>query len=260
MRRVRPVPLVLLLGALALTGCGGREVRLPPGPSPSNPLTSSPTPTGGPTPSPSASLAPAPRADLQLPRDAPTVLAERVDVADLAETGYAMLLPPGAGLLQARTTEGTPARIALAWYRGEDPFARQSGLVIWQRFPDPPPWRAVFAFTDRPGDQVLGIALEQEDLTGDAVPDLLVREDTGGTGACARWRVVVSLAGGAEEAWRHEACDTSVDVSRGRLVLREAIYGPEDPHCCPSALRLRTLAFDGTTFVEVRTRTVDIEV
>lgn len=260
MRLVPPVPLVLLLGALALTACGGREVALPPSPSPSAPVTSPPVPTDTPTPSPSPSLSPAPRADLQLPRDAPTVLAERVDVADLARAGYAPLLPPGASVLQAGTTEGPPARIALAWYRGEDPFARQSGLVIWQRFPDAPPWRVVFAFTDRPAEQVLGVALEQEDLTGDAVPDLLVREDTGGTGACARWRVVVSLPDGAEEVWRHEACDTSVHVSRGRLILREAIYAPEDPHCCPSSMRLRTLAFDGATFVEVRTRTIDIEV
>ncbi len=255
-------PLALLLGALTLVACGGREVVLPTGsPTPTaggSPASPSPSPPGhsptAPTPTPTSTPTP----DLQLPRDAPTVLAERVDAEDIAGAGYAWLLPPGAGVLQARTTEGAVVQIALAWYRGEDPFARQSGLVVWRRFPDSPPWRAVFAFTDRPGEGVLGIALEQADLTGDGVPDLLVREDTGGTGACARWRVVVSTADGADEAWRHEACDTRVEVSRGRLVVREAVFGPEDPHCCPSGFRERILAWDGEGFTQIRVRPADV--
>lgn len=264
MRRPPLLPLALLLGALTLVACGGREVRLPPSPSPSaSTPTSTPTPSSSPTGGPSASPSPpspssGPRPDLQLPRDAPTELAERVDAEDIAGAGYAWVLPPGAGVLQARTTEGAVVQIALAWYRGEDPFARQSGLVVWRRFPDAPPWRAVFAFTNRPGEGVLGIALEQADLTGDGVPDLLVREDTGGTGACARWRVVVSTPDGADEAWRHEACDTRVEVSRGRLLLREAIFGPEDPHCCPSGFRERILAWDGEAFTQIRVRPADV--
>lgn len=262
MVRRRPLlPLGLaLLGALALGACGGREIVLPsPVPSPIAPSpTPSARPTGpsAPTGAPTAPGSPTAAPELDLPRDAPTVLAERVDAADIARAGYAWLLPPNAAVLQARTTEGAVAQIALAWYRGEDPFARQSGLVLWQRFPDAPPWRAVLAFTNRPRAGVLGIALEQEDLTGDGIPDLLVREDTGGTGACARWRVIVPTEGAAHEAWRHEACDTTVHVADGTLAVREAVFAPDDPHCCPSRFRLRTLTWDGETFVQTRARTV----
>jgi hypothetical protein len=257
-RAIRPV--AVRLGPLALVllaACGGREVTLPSPSATPTPPPPSPTVSRTPTASATPTVAPSPAPELDLPRDAPTVLAERVDAGEIARAGYAWLLPPNAVVLGARTTEGALTQIAVAWYRGEDPFARQSGLVIWQRFPDPPAWRAVFAFTDRPGDGVLGIALDQEDLTGDGLPDLLVREDTGGTGACARWRVLVSRTGGVAEAWRHEACDTTVDVSRGRLVVREAVFGPNDPHCCPSLFRVRLLAWKGTDFRQTKAYTLE---
>lgn len=242
------------LGALALAACGGREVALP---TPSTPPPPSAT-TTSPTPPPAepGSPTPAPQVDLQVPRDAPTVLAERADVADLRAAGYAPLLPPGAVALEARAAEARVFQIAVSWYRGEDPFARQSGLVVWQRFADPPAWRAVYAFTDRPGSGVLGISVEQQDLTGDGAPDLLTREDRGGTGACAIWRVVASSPGDAREVWRLDGCDTVVGISRGRLEVREAVYGPDDPHCCPSAFLVRTLAWDGKTFAETQVRTL----
>ncbi|GIU99249.1 MAG: hypothetical protein KatS3mg014_0865 [Actinomycetota bacterium] len=239
--------------------CGGREVTLPT-PAPSPTVTASPSPTvpspASPTTPPAGTPGPSP--ELQLPGDAPTALAEGMDPEELAAQGYGPILPPGASPLSARTVTGPVTQIALAWYRGEDPFARQSGLVVWQRLPGAPPWRAVYAFTERPVAGVLGISLDQADLSGDGLPDLLVREDRGGTGACATWRVVLTRVGGATEAWRHTACDTEVRISRDRLLVREAVYGPDDPHCCPSGFRLRTLAFDGARFVEVRMRTIDV--
>jgi hypothetical protein len=260
-RRLLPLGVVALALVGSLAACGGRPVVLPSpsptfaSPSPSPVPTSSPT--AAPSPSPTVTVSPAP--ELDLPRDAPTALAAPEDPDALARDGYRPLLPPGAASLDARVTSGALTRIAVTWYRGEDPFARQSGLVIWQRFPDAPAWRAVFAFTDRPADGVLGISLEQEDLTRDGVPDLLVREDAGGTGACARWRVLASAPGRADEVWRHEACDTDVRIVRGRLLVREAVFRPEDPHCCPSAMRVRTFSFDGTAFVQTRNELVDLQ-
>lgn len=258
MRRVALLPLALALVAGA--ACDGREVALP---SPS----ASPTPTAAPTigttapPSPTDAPAstPSPSPALQLPRDAPAVLTEPLDHEDLAAEGYAPLLPPGASVLAVRAVAEPLTQVAVAWYRGEDPFARETGVVVWQRLPDDPPWRVVYAFTDRPARGVLGISAEQADLTGDGIPDLLTREDTGGTGACATWRVVAPGVGAAAEVWRHVACDTEVRISQDRLLVREAVYGPDDPHCCPSGVRLRTLAFDGTRFVEVRVRMIDVE-
>ncbi len=257
MRRSLLPPLAL---AFALAACGGREVALPtasPAP-PASPSPARPTPSVT-TASPTSEPSPSPTPPLALPPDAPTVLAEDLDPEALAAARYASLLPEGAAPLGARVAEEPVPQIALAWYRGEDPFARESGFVLWQRLPGDAPWRAVYGFTDRPARGVLGISVELAELTGDGWPDLLVREDTGGTGACATWRVVASSQGGAQELWRHTACDTEVQAARGRLLVREAVYGPEDPHCCPSGLRVRTLAFDGTTFVQVRVREADLE-
>jgi hypothetical protein len=37
--------------------------------------------------------------------------------------------------------------------------------------------------------------------------------------------------------------------------VREAVYGPNDPHCCPSSFRVTSLAWDGTAFRETSTTT-----
>jgi hypothetical protein len=142
--------------------------------------------------------------------------------------------------------DGQPARIAVLWSRGEDPFARELGLVVWAPFAEPPPWRAVHAFTDRPREQVLAIRPQTGDLTGDGADDLLTFEETGGTGACGRWRVLAQTGQGMEQILERETCDTTIDVSpRGTLLVREAVFAPGDPHCCPSSVRLTTLRWTG---------------
>ncbi|HXF73677.1 MAG TPA: hypothetical protein VNO79_13845 [Actinomycetota bacterium] len=235
---MRRLPLVLALALLAsCTGGGPATPTGPPSP------TGSPSPTGAPGPTTSPSPSPAPAFDL--PPGAPTTFDRDLPPT---EVPIAPLLPEGArseGVVYLGA-EGEPARIAVLWSRGEDPLARMRGLAVWAPFEDPPPWRVVYAFTDRPREQVLGIRPQTGDLTGDGREDLLTFEETGGTGACGRWRVIAQTEGGAEEILHRETCDTTIDLTgEGTLLVREAVFAPDDPHCCPSAVRLTTLAWTG---------------
>lgn len=250
----------LLAVPLLLAACGDTDVT---GPA-ETPATSSATSasTSGPaSPSVSASVSPSAEPstepDLQLPADAPTLVDDPAEVARVAAGDLAPLVPPRAEITftAVQTTPQDPIdQVALAWRRGADAFAATHGVVLWQRF-DGPTWRAVYAFTDRPRSGVLGVTMEPGDLTGDGVADLLTLEHTGGTGACGRWRVVATDPGGATEIFLRDACDTQIAIADGELRIREAVYRPGDPHCCPSVFRVTTLRRDGEEWVETSSKT-----
>jgi hypothetical protein len=190
---------------------------------------------------------------VRLPDDAPTTYDGEVDAGGPFEP----LVPPGAELLDARFAEPvgeTPALAWVVWGRGADPFARELGVILWQRFAEAPTWRATHAFTDSPAKQVLGISLDAADLTGDGVADALTFEQTGGSGACGRWRVIAPFAGGAVEAFDRRTCDARVTIAGDHLELREAVFAPGDAHCCPSSFRITTLEWDGAAFAETSVR------
>ena len=244
----------------ACDGAGGPDtspsVTASPSASPSltpSPPSVSPRPSSTEGPSETPALEP----DLQLPADAPTELAEPLEPAAIEGAGYVDLLPRGATAGTVESFSEPFDQIAVSWYRGDDAFARQTGLIVWQRFETGPSWRAVYAFTNRASSGVFSVTLQGGDVTGDGVADLLSREDTGGSGACATWRVVVSARGGASESYRRQACDTSIEIAGGALSLREAVYEPDDPHCCPSAFRYVTLGWDGEAFVETSSEVLD---
>jgi hypothetical protein len=249
--RARPILVVgaVVVAAVAtLASCAGADV-----PRPSPAATSRPTPASpSQTPMPPGTASPTPEPSIDLPRDAPTTFADDVSVDELPRHA---VLPPGATETASHVLDGDgegPDTLALAWARRDDPLAAERGLVIWQRFPQRPAWRAVYAFTDPPERGVLGIRLEPGDVTGDGVDDLLSFEDIGGSGGCGTWRVVVTAEPGAAEVWRRRGCDTQVRLSRGRVEVREAVFEPGDAHCCPSAYRISRLAWDGETLTEVR--------
>lgn len=198
---------------------------------------------------------------VRVPADAPTTLGDPA-AADTVEGGdLTPLAPPGSEITRSAILIGTderPEQIAVTWRRGDDPFSSEQGLLVWQRFPDDPSWRAVYAFTDRPRKGVLGIRLDADDLTGDGTRDALTFEQQGGSGACGIWRVVVSTPGAADEGFRRSTCDTEIRIARGGLSVREAVFEPEDPHCCPSHLRTSRLEWDGAVFVEVSSELLDL--
>jgi hypothetical protein len=244
MRRLTALTLLVLLAS----SCGGESAPVP---SPSRTIEPTATPPG---PSPTGTVAtptPPTSPTIDVPVDAPTTYGRRftsdkMPVADLvplgAEVTTAWRLPP--------TADQVP-QIALAWTRGVDPFSAEHGFEVWQQFPDKPPWRVVYAFTDPPSEGVLGVRFDVGDVTGDAIPDVLTFEDKGGSGGCGVWRVVQSGAGFATAILRRSTCDAQIEIASGTLRIRAAEYEPGDSHCCPSRFRTTTIRWDGAGWTVV---------
>ena len=171
-----------------------------------------------------------------------------VDPADVPPDA---LVPPGATVTDVWYADAAAGPSILVAYieAGNDPFRQAHALVVWRRFPgEPEPWRPVFGLADPPERGVLQIHAIVGDATGDGSPDALTFEDTGGSGACGTWRVL-DLEANAQ-VFRRKTCDTTFDLSEDPvgLMVRESVYAPGDAHCCPSAMRVSTLTYDGSPF------------
>jgi hypothetical protein len=258
MRRPLTSAFVAVITLVSCTSDGDPSAGATSGPTATGSVTGAPSPTGASagstTSGPSPSLLPEP--DLQLPTDAPTSVEDPADVALIEAGDHSVLIPPGAEdtIAFRQTAPADPIdQIAVAWRRSSDPFAPEVGFVVWQRAGpgEDVGWRAVYAFTDRPSAGVLGLRVVPADLTADGIDDLLTQEQRGGSGACATWRVIASADGGADEIFRRDACDTEISAVDGGLEIREAVYEPGDPHCCPSAYRTTVLEWFGRAWVEV---------
>lgn len=248
MRRVA----VFVLLALAAQACDGRERVV----SPETPtVTSPPSPSVAPSATGSQPPSPSPAPGL---RPIPPAWAAPIETdLEPAELPDEALVPPGAdltGRIDLPAGGGVPHQVAVSYGRGDDPFIRERGFAIWQRFPDAPAWSVVYAFVDPARKGVLGIRMQSGDLTGDGHEEVLVFEETGGTGACGTWRVVAATQEDTEDVFRRRTCDAELTISGEVLGLREALYEPDDPHCCPSAIRLAVYEWDGSTFVETSNR------
>jgi hypothetical protein len=155
-----------------------------------------------------------------------------------------------AGASWTASTESGDA-IVVAWeFPGEDPFHEDRGVVAWRRFDDgDPPWRPVWgvSFPAR-RTPVLGVDTQLADVTGDGSTDAVVFASTGGSGGCGT-TFVVDLAAGTQ-AYRSAGCDRTIEPTEAPagLLIREAVYAPGDPHCCPSAFRETTLVYNNGTW------------
>jgi hypothetical protein len=160
----------------------------------------------------------------------------------------AALVPLGAHVTGSwGTSTAAGDAIVAAWEmpRG-DPFRRDRGVVAWRRFADGgAPWRPVWgmAFRARADEPVLGIDGSLADVTGDGSADALVTASIGGSGACATVYAVDLAAG--RGVYRSRGCDRVVEPwsDAAGLHVREAVYGPGDPHCCPSGFRDTVLVY-----------------
>ena len=254
--RTRSLGALALVAAIAFTACTDDEPPPPISPTGATPTTG---PSGSPSPPPSITVTPSPTASptvepshLELPADAPITLADPQAITSIAAGDFTPLVPPGATVAFADALTDPFPQIAVAWERGDDPFAAERGFVVWQTAGDGgTAWRAVYAFTDPPRKEVLGIQRPQRgDLTGDGVDELVTFEDRGGSGACGTTRVISPVAGAADEIYRRATCDAQTSIVGSTLQVREAVFAPDDPHCCPSAFRTTTLEWDGDRFVE----------
>ena len=173
----------------------------------------------------------------------PTSFSQDIPGADLPARE---LIPPKTrvtGRLLTPTAAGEAAVIIYA-KRGSDPFAQSHGVVVWRRDEGAsPPWRPVFGVSHAVDQRLLAVQGITGDATGDGSADALLFEATGGVGNCGRWRVIDLAA--AAQRWLRETCDAQIDINVDPpgLVLTETVYGPGDPHCCPSAIRTSVLAY-----------------
>jgi hypothetical protein len=244
--------------ALAVAACSSGEPA--PGPTgstapsaPSPSPTAAPSATTGPATGPSGAPTPLPQPDVRLPDGMSTIVDDPADVTAISAGDLTPLVPPGSTPATSANLARPQApidQIAVTWRAGEPPAGR-TGLIVWQRAPGDPAWRAVYAFTDPPGRGVFGVRMDQGDLTGDGIADLLSFEDQGGSGACGTFRVVASTDGDATEILRRSVCDSEIQIAGGDLRMREAVFEPDDPHCCPSAFRTTVLRWTGSDWEEV---------
>ena len=258
---MRRLPVLLCAVALALAGaaCSGDD-----GPAPVPTASATETsPSGVPSPTTSPVIppttgtpgppSPTAQPDVQLPSGMPAVIDDPADLTKISAGDLSPLVPPGSTVVRSAVLarpDDPIDQVAVGWGTGE-PFARRSGLIVWQRVEAQPAWHAVYAFTDPKSRGVLGVGVDQGDLTGDAIPDLLTFEDVGGSGACGTYRVIAAGDGDAAEILRRSVCDAQIQIAGGDLRVREAVFEPDDPHCCPSAFRTTVLRWNGSDWKTV---------
>ena len=237
MRRL-PLLVAMTLVVVAMSACGG-DPGQPTVSSEAPPPSETVAPSTPPAPTPTPSAGPMP----ELPAGVPTSYDEDVPSREVPSDA---LIPPGTEVSNrwmARTDGGEV--IVVAYFKPSgDPFVQARGLVEWRRNEGAdPPWTPVFGIAHAKDEGILGFEAVVGDATGDDSDDLLLQEATGGSGACGTWRVIDLAA--ATGRWTRSLCDARVDLHTDPtgIALYEAVYVPEDPHCCPSEFRTTVFVY-----------------
>jgi hypothetical protein len=222
------------------TGCSGEPVA------PSSVTSSIPSTTSSPPPSsPSGTPSTGPSIEpVGIPEGTPPSYDEDVDAANLPADELVPVGTASTDMWPAISSDGTQFALIAFAAPSDDPLRQARGLVLWRRFADAPPWRALYGLSDPANAGVLAVHALIGDATGDGSPDAVTFEDTGGSGACGMWRVLDLTANAG--VFTKEACDTTIDLSSDPvgLVVREAVFEQGDAHCCPSATKISVLTFD----------------
>jgi hypothetical protein len=157
------------------------------------------------------------------------------------------LVPPRADVTGSWIPGGGAGEtILVAWSRrSSDPLVSGHGYALYRRMPDLEQWWEVYRRDIGRRAGVFGVSALTADVTGDGAEDALMLEMTGGTGACGTSLVIDVEA--AERVFERAVCDTRIAPSTAPvgLAMRRAVYGPDDPHCCPSGFRTTILVYEG---------------
>jgi hypothetical protein len=204
-----------------------------------------PSPTPSPTTEPSPEPSPSPEPVLgEMPRTFGPDL-------EPSEIPAERLVPNGADLTGrwfGFTDEGVV--VLVAWVEpGGDLFRLPRGFAVWTRYSSSPHWRAALVERHPANERVQEIQIETTDLTGDGSDDALVFEGVGGSGACGLWLVIDLLR--IEPTFDTSLCDGRVAPAppgAPGLEITESVFRQGDAHCCPSAIRRTTLAWDGAAW------------
>ena len=106
------------------------------------------------------------------------------------------------------------------------------------------------------------VSVESGDLNGDGRQDVLVFDDTDGSGACGDYRALITGPGSARLALTRPLCEDqgAIHVSRGGLLV--SLGEQKDPktrdqiHCCYLFVRRTLRRWTGTRWVTLSTRLV----
>jgi hypothetical protein len=160
-----------------------------------------------------------------------------------------MLIPAGTEVTGQwfAFTDGGVA-ILVAWTEpGLDPFRLPRGFAIWRR--RAATWRPDLIERHEARDGIMEMSASTTDMTGDGSDDALLFVGLGGSGGCGRWTMIDVLT--LRKTFVRRLCDGRVDpgpIGSPGLVILESVFRQGDAHCCPSAMRRTTLAWDGATW------------
>lgn len=251
--------LLSLFALLMLVACQGQVPVVPPSPSPI--VQSEPSPTSFPLFSPTEAVqgegSPTPVAlvPTELPGGAEVqpngwLLTREVELADLtgdgqeeeivrlawAEEGMEV---PRVLELEVLSPEGEVLYSARTWTEGWDPRVSDSVMV------------SLYSY------DVLE-SVEVRDLTGAAVPQLVVQQRRSGTGQYLLVRVLSFAEGEVRSFFEGELYKGSLSFEEGAFRVSQALYLYGEPNCCSCRMEHTTYGWDGARFVGVeRERTAE---
>ncbi len=108
--------------------------------------------------------------------------------------------------------------------------------------------QAVMAST---GGQYLPNEATYADVTGDGIDEAVVPIDSGGTLGDIAFLVLTPSGSGPKTLLKVTpetgSGGLAVAVVGDQIVMTQPVYGPEDPNCCPGALRKTTYVWNGTS-------------
>src|SRR5207237_4561081 len=109
------------------------------------------------------------------------------------------LAPPRSSVQSKliRASRGEPEQIVVSWHRQTrtapdqipEWFKTQQGILIWQR--EAGAWHLVHRYRTR--NQYAGFTTG--DVNGDGHADVLIADETGGSGGCADWHLLATTRG-----------------------------------------------------------------
>ena len=166
-------------------------------------------------------------------------------------------VPNGAVVLRNQTLPtmgGIPDQRVVTWHLGGKPEEASSGFYgvsIWQG------GRQLYAHRARTG--AIDLSVETGDFTGDGHDDVLVFDDTGGSGGCGVYRALATSAAEVRLAYVQLLCvdEGSIHLSRAGLTFRVGeAKNPRtagDIHCCYLFVRRTVKRWNGRRLVTIRT-------
>jgi hypothetical protein len=102
------------------------------------------------------------------------------------------------------------------------------------------------------GGQFVQTNVIYADLTGDGIDEAVVPISSGGTLGDIAFLVLAPAGDGTRTLFKEAPAGGSgglvVSVVDGQVMMTQPVYGPDDPLCCPGALRKTAFAWDGATF------------